>query len=156
PTTFRLKGIAEAVTAYPVLRASERSASLTSQASATPMVGRDAELSAALELIRRLVTGRGGVLFIVGDPGIGKSRLAAEIRHRAELQANCTWLEGRCVSYGESLPYGLYRDLLRNWLEVSATEPDLRVRVKLHRKTEEAFPGRGLEVYPYLGTILGL
>jgi len=155
-TTLRLKGIAKAVTAYPVLRASERSASLTRQASATPMVGRDAELSAALELIGRLATGRGGLLYIVGDPGIGKSRLAAEVRQRAELQANCTWLEGRCVSYGESLPYWPYRDLLRNWLEVSATEPDLRVRVKLHRKTEEAFPGRGSEVYPYLGTILGL
>src|SRR5207245_7294920 len=109
-----------------------------------------------LELIDRLRNGRGGILFIVGEPGIGKSRLAAELRERASRSGDLAWLEGRCVSYGDSLPYWPYRDLLRNWLQVSATEPEIRVRIKLRRKTEESFTGGAQEVYPYLGTVLGL
>ncbi|MEO6795363.1 MAG: ABC transporter substrate-binding protein [Candidatus Dormibacter sp.] len=150
-----LKGKAEIVTAYPVVALKGSSVGTAPAMPATPMVGRDAELSSALELLHRLASGRGGVLYIVGDPGIGKSRLAAELRQRATSE-HYSWMEGRCVSYGESLPYWPYRDLLRNWLDVSATEGDLRVRVKLRRKTDETFDGHGAEVYPYLATVLGL
>lgn len=151
--SLELKGKAEIVTAYPVLGLKDSAA--TPERAATPMVGRDAEMSSAVDLLQRLAAGRGGVLFIVGDPGIGKSRLAAELRQRA-VSERCTWLEGRCVSYGESLPYWPYRDLLRNWLDVSPTDPDLRVRVKLRRKTDEVFDGHGADVYPYLATVMGL
>jgi predicted ATPase len=51
--------------------------------------------------------------FIVGEPGIGKSRLLAELRNEA---AGATWVEGRCVSYGRSLPYHLLIDLVRSIL----------------------------------------
>jgi len=156
PRSLQLKGKAEAMTAYPVAQLTETAAQTVGTEPSSPMVGRDAELSSALELVKRLAGGRGGVLYIVGDPGIGKSRLAAELRQQATGQQNCVWMEGRCVSYGESLPYWPYRDMLRNWLEVSATEGELRVRVKLRRKTDEAFKARGADVYPYLATILGL
>ena len=152
---LELKGKADAVTAYAVVALQGSSAGTVPETPATPMVGRDAELTAALELVHRLASGRGGVLYIVGDPGIGKSRLAAELRQRATGE-NYSWMEGRCVSYGESLPYWPYRDLFRNWLEASPTEPDLRIRVKLRRKTDEAFEGRGAEVYPYLAAVMGL
>lgn len=155
PRTLQLKGKAEAMTAYPVLGITGV-VSVPAAEPASPMVGRDTELAVGLELIEGLEHGRGGVFFIVGEPGIGKSRLAAELRQRASKRGNLAWLEGRCVSYGDALPYWPYRDLLRNWLEVSATDPEIRVRVKLRRKTEESFPGRALEFYPYLGTILGL
>ncbi len=155
PRSLQLKGKVDAVVAFPVTGA--REAALRGAAEpTTPMVGREAEMLVALELVDRLAAGRGAVLFIVGDPGIGKSRLAAELRQRSAATGDYAWMEGRCVSYGESLPYWPYRDLLRNWLEVSPTEPELRLRVRLRRKTEEAFPGRGAETYPYLATVLGL
>lgn len=153
--TLHVKGKADAVVAFPVSGPREPRQRGAPQP-ITPMVGREAEMRVALGLADRLAAGRGAVLFIVGDPGIGKSRLAAELRQRAAVTGDYTWMEGRCVSYGESLPYWPYRDLLRNWLEVSPTEPDLRLRVRLRRKTEEAFPGRGTETYPYLATVLGL
>jgi len=156
PRSLQLKGKADAFVAYPVVALREISGQAASPDLAGPMVGRDSELSSALELLQRLAAGRGGVLYIVGEPGIGKSRLAAELRQRAIGQEHCLWMEGRCVSYGESLPYWPYRDLLRNWLEVSATEAELRVRVKLRRKTDETFKANGNEFYPYLATILGL
>ena len=155
PRSLQLKGKSDAVVAFPVTGLREPAQRGPAEP-ITPMVGRENEMRVALELVDRLAAGRGAVLFIVGDPGIGKSRLAAELRQRSAATGNYAWMEGRCVSYGESLPYWPYRDLLRNWLEVSPTEPELRLRVRLRRKAEEAFPGRGAETYPYLATVLGL
>jgi ABC-type oligopeptide transport system substrate-binding subunit/class 3 adenylate cyclase len=153
--SLQLKGKADVIVVFPVTGVREP-AQRGEAEPVSPMVGREAEMQVALELVERLAAGRGAVLFIIGDPGIGKSRLASELRQRSLAVGSHAWMEGRCVSYGESLPYWPYRDLLRNWLEVSPTEPELRLRVRLWRKTEEAFPGRGADIYPYLATVLGL
>src|SRR5207244_13333308 len=66
-----------------------------------------------------------------------------------------SWLEGRCVSYGESLPYWPFRDLLRGeWIGAGAEEPELRVRVGLRRRLEQLFDGNANELYPCLGGLL--
>ena len=126
----------------------------------TPFVGRDEQLAAAREAADAVLGGTGGILFITGEAGIGKSRLAAELRalvERADSPRGAPlWLEGRCVSYGESLPYWPYRDMLRDWLGVSLQEPELRLRVSLRREVERLFGERALEIYPYLGALLGL
>ncbi len=100
------------------------------------------------------------MLYLVGEPGIGKTRLLAEIRELAEREPSThgetLWLEGRCVSYGDSLPYWPFRDLLRSWLGAAIDEPALRVRVTLHRQVERLFGERSLEIEPYLGSLLGL
>ena len=123
-------------------------------------VGREPELEAGRESVERVMRGAGGIVFLVGEPGIGKSRLLAELRRIFE-ETPCEggrpiWIEGRCASYGESTPYWPFRDLLRTWLEVASDEGELRVRVALRRRLEQLFPGRALEVYPYLGAMLGL
>ena len=153
PRTLQLKGKAEPVIAHAVVRLREGSAS---RQMASPLVGRDRELTEARQMIGGLAAGRGGILFILGEPGIGKSRLASELRQISSTESECEWLDGRCVSYGQSLSYWPYRDLLRSWLGVTATDPEVKVRITLRRKTGELFPGRVLEVYPYLATIVGL
>jgi ABC-type oligopeptide transport system substrate-binding subunit/class 3 adenylate cyclase len=126
----------------------------------TPLVGREAELSVAREAAQAVLAGTGGILFVTGEAGIGKSRLAAELRALVEAAESPygrpRWLEGRCVSYGESLPYWPYRDILREWLDVSLQEPELRLRVSLRREVDRLFGERALEIYPYLGAMLGL
>ncbi|HEY3050134.1 MAG TPA: ABC transporter substrate-binding protein [Gaiellaceae bacterium] len=126
----------------------------------TPFVGREEQLAAAREAADAVLGGTGGILFITGEAGIGKSRLGAELRTLVETaespQGSPLWLEGRCVSYGESLPYWPYRDVLREWLGVSLQEPELRMRVSLRREVERLFGERALEIYPYLGALLGL
>jgi ABC-type oligopeptide transport system substrate-binding subunit/class 3 adenylate cyclase len=120
----------------------------------TRLVGRSRELGLGREALEALRTGRGGVLVVSGDAGIGKTRLLNELRELAEREGSC-WLEGRCVSYGESLPYWPFRDLLRGeWIGAGAEEPELRVRVGLRRRLEQLFDGMTDELYPYLGGLL--
>jgi ABC-type oligopeptide transport system substrate-binding subunit/class 3 adenylate cyclase len=126
----------------------------------TPLVGRAAELAVARAAAEAVLAGTGGILYMTGEAGIGKSRLTTELRAFVE-EANSQhgpprWLEGRCVSYGESLPYWPYRDILRDWLDVSLQEPELRLRISLRREVDRLFGERALEIYPYLGAMLGL
>jgi tetratricopeptide (TPR) repeat protein len=75
------------------------------------MLGRDTELAELEEAVNRLEAGEGGVVVISGEPGVGKSRLLGEMKRRAAGVAR--WLDARCISYGASLPYWPYVDLLR-------------------------------------------
>jgi ABC-type oligopeptide transport system substrate-binding subunit/class 3 adenylate cyclase len=118
------------------------------------VVGRDAELAQLREAAEALRGGSGGILFLTGEAGIGKSRLMLELREL--LDDSAVWLEGRCVSYGESLPYWPFRDLFRDWLQVGPNDPELRVRIALRRASEGLFGERAAETYPYLGALLGL
>ena len=150
-----LKGKSDPVAAWPVAGvAADGRAQRGLPGVETRLVGRSRELGLGREALEALRAGRGGVLVIAGDAGIGKSRLVDELRELAEKDGS-SWLEGRCVSYGESLPYWPFRDLLRGeWIGAGADEPELRVRVGLHRRLEQLFNGSADELYPYLGGLL--
>lgn len=161
PVQLELKGKAGPVTAVEVLGVSARRSSARGfEGAQAPMVGRERELAAIASTVEGALAGSGGVVFVTGEPGIGKSRLLAELRADFEggsaARGRPRWLEGRCVSYGESMPYWPMRDLLRSWLGVLADEPDLRVRVALRRQVAELFGETATDIYPYLGALLGL
>ncbi len=156
---YELKGKAEPVTAFQVTGVV--GASTRGQAgSAAHMVGRERELAVLREAMDSVLAGRGGIVFIGGDPGIGKTRLLQELRHVFESftppHGRTLWLEGRCVSYGESMPYAPFRDLLRSWLGVQTDEPELRVRVALRRQVDRLFGEQAPQIVPYLAALLGL
>jgi len=155
PLALELKGKSETVAGWPVVGIA--SAGRTQRGLPgveTRLVGRSRELGLGREALEALRAGRGGVLVVAGDAGIGKSRLLNELRDIAEAAGSC-WLEGRCVSYGESLPYWPFRDLLRGeWIGAGGDEPELRVRIGLRRRLEQLFDGTADELYPYLGGLL--
>jgi ABC-type oligopeptide transport system substrate-binding subunit/class 3 adenylate cyclase len=150
-----LKGKGEAVAAWPVRGvAAEGRTQRGLPGVETRLVGRSRELGLGREALEALRSGSGGVLVVSGDAGIGKTRLLNELRELAEKEGS-SWLEGRCVSYGETLPYWPFRDLLRGeWIGAGAEEPELRVRVGLRRRLEQLFDGKTDELYPYLGGLL--
>src|SRR5262245_37682884 len=157
---FELKGKAEPVHAAPVRRALPAGSRPRSLHQEARFVGREAELAAGAEAIEQVMRGAGGIVFLTGEPGIGKSRLLAEFRRIFDDSPGEArrplGIEGRCASYGESIPYWPFRDLVRNWLGVAADESELRVRVSLRRRLDEMFGDRAPEIYPYLGSILGV
>jgi len=152
---LELKGKSEPVAAWLVVGvAADGRAQRGVPGVETRLVGRSRELGLGREALEALRAGRGGVLVVAGDAGIGKTRLVNELREVAEQEGSC-WLEGRCVSYGESLPYFPFRDLLRGeWIGAGADEPELRVRVGLRRRLEQLFHSGADELYPYLGGLL--
>ena len=78
-----------------------------------PLVGRDAELTAATAVIDRLVAGVGGAMVISGEAGIGKTRLLETLREGSP--STIRWLEGACTSFGSSTPYAPLAQVLGSW-----------------------------------------
>ena len=155
PQSLELKGKAEPVAAVEVVRA----LGIARSGVDSQLVGRADELERARRAVELVTGGSGGIMLVGGEAGIGKSRLVAEVRRLAEAivgERPVLWLEGRCVSYGESMPYWPFRDVLRDWLGLAADDPELRSRVLLRRALEPVAGDRGGELYPYLGSLLGL
>lgn len=126
-----------------------------------PLVGREAEMATARRTVDALLTGSGGILVVTGDAGAGKSRLLAELRVLVDERSTGSgrqplWLEGRCLSWGGSLVYGPFRELLREWLGASPAHPALRTRVTLRRKLGDLFGPVATEVAGFLSSVLGL
>ena len=156
---FDLKGKTEPVTAYLAkgLTGTPARTPRTGTTSA-PMIGRDGELAGAREAASAVLAGAGWIIDVTGEPGIGKTRLIHELQRSFSTadpaHGRTLWLEGRCVSYGESLPYLPFRDLLRSWLGVQAGEPEIRVRVTLRRQIDRLFGGEAPRIVPYLAALL--
>lgn len=81
-----------------------------------PLVGRDAELAILREAFDNLLEGQSRIIFLVGEAGLGKSRLIDELRRYRDASgrgAEVGWLENRLISYEASLPYGALQSRFR-------------------------------------------
>jgi class 3 adenylate cyclase/tetratricopeptide (TPR) repeat protein len=121
----------------------------------SPLVGRDAEVQALREVLERLQAGVGGIVTIVGEAGIGKSRLVAELQ-KAATPLGVRWVEGRCLSYGESMAYLPWVDMLHGLLGMSVGDAPTEVRDSLRRFVGTLCTNHFDEVYPYLGRMMSL
>lgn len=134
--TLMLKGKEQRVTAYEATALRAAGARVRGlPGTEPPLVGREPEFTALRQAADAVVAGTGTVVFITGEPGLGKSRLLAELRDF--LADGAAWLEGRCVSYGEGLPYWPFRDLLRDWLGLSPATSEGDAREALRGRLAE-------------------
>ena len=124
-------------------------------------MGRGPELAVLDDALRGAVSGAGGVVFVVGEPGLGKTRLVSECRKRYMAWVGAgtgrlpLWLEGRAASYSSSRPYGLYQQLLSAWLGVSPEEGEQTARPALERAMR-AVLGQPSQLLPLLAHMMGL
>ena len=101
------------------------------------LIGRGAEMRVLDAALRAAVDGRGSVVVLTGEAGLGKTRLVQECRKRfiAWVGAGSgrlpLWLEGRGASYASAIPYGLYRQLVASWVGVAPDQPEARLRPAL-------------------------
>ena len=87
----------------------------------TTLVGRERELALLQDRFAEVQAGRGQVVFVFGEPGVGKSRLLLEFRRHVEA-AGARWLTGRCVSYSRTTSYLAIADLVRNLLGIQEAD----------------------------------
>jgi class 3 adenylate cyclase/tetratricopeptide (TPR) repeat protein len=114
------KGKAEPVPAYRLVSVTAGAAGHARRLDA-PMVGRHREIHVLADAFDRAVADRAGQLVtVLGAAGVGKSRLVQELRQRVESHA--TFLEGRCLSYGEGITYWPLADALRGAVAVDDDE----------------------------------
>ncbi len=123
------------VRAWEVLRARGRRArfDVAAERGLTPLVGRTREVATLLELFREAKAGHGQVVYVVGEAGIGKSRLTLEFRRAlAEAGEEMTWLEGRCISFGQNIPFLPIVDQLRENFRIEEFdgEPEIIAKVE--------------------------
>jgi class 3 adenylate cyclase/tetratricopeptide (TPR) repeat protein len=132
---LRVKGHEALVHAHEVLRARGRQArvEIAAERGLTPLVGREREVAHLEDLFRQVKSAGGQVAFVVGEAGIGKSRLVYELRRRlAEAGERATLLEGRCVSFGQSIPFLPLIDQLRASFGIEEVdgEPEIIAKVE--------------------------
>ena len=147
---FAVKGKSELVEAS-ILGPVERAPSRRRSPERSPLIGRETEMRALGGVLEDALRGEGGVVDVVGEPGIGKSRLVAEVRDRA---ADFRVLHFDCEEYEASTPYLAVGHLLRQALELEDADSD-ETGARLAAATESAAP----ELMPWLpliGVALGL
>ncbi len=134
----------------------------------TPHVGRAGEVEKLQSSLLSLCAGHGQIVTVIGDAGIGKTRLLEEVK--AVTCEDCDddqttsisptsirWLEGRALSYGGSLSYWTISQLLLADLGLSDGAPQVEIIVALRRRVKELFgEEKAGEAFPYLAHLLGL
>lgn len=98
-----------------------------------PMVGRAAELSQLKSLLKQVKNGRGQLIGIKAEAGMGKSRLAAELRRLATAEG-FTAITGAAQSYGRTTPYLVWRTIWRAFFELQPTNTAEEQISHLHQR----------------------
>ena len=127
-----VKGLVEPVEVFELVGASSLRRRLQAAAARglTPFVGRQQELEALYQALARAQTGHGQVVALVGEAGVGKSRLVHECVHSHRTQG---WrvLESASVSYGKATPYFPVMDLLKRYCHVDDGDDVRTIRAKV-------------------------
>jgi class 3 adenylate cyclase/tetratricopeptide (TPR) repeat protein len=134
-----VKGVDEPIVTYLVQRTKPRAFRVTTrgiEGIETRMVGRDAELEELQEAFKRLYRGDAqlGVVTVVADAGLGKSRLLYEFENWAEARAEAFYIfQGRAQPQTQSQPYGLLRDILAWRLQIADDDSMAEAKRKIEQ-----------------------
>ncbi len=149
-----LKGVSGRLRAFEIVEESAARSRLDAAAGLTPLVGREQEVGLLLDRWEQAGEGRGQVVFLTGEPGIGKSRLTQVLKERL-AETPHSRLEARCSPYYEHTPLYPMIDLLPRMFKWSQDEAHDAKLAKLARGLEEA--GVALaEALPLLAALLSL
>jgi len=151
-----VKGKAKPVTVYEVIglgpiRTKIEAAELRGL---TKFVGHIAEMEHLTGCYRRVKEGWGQVVAIVGEAGVGKSRLLLEFV-KARQGEDFSYLEGHCIHYGEAMSYYPFIQMVKRYCGIEDTDPEFVYRKKLRDRVLGLDPA--LErLLPFLEDLLSL
>ncbi len=129
-----IKGKEKPIRVYRVIAPSTRRTrfDVSAERGLTTFVGRERELELLLDGFERTKSGRGQAFSIMGEAGVGKSRLLYEFR-KAVTNEDITFLEGKCLSYSRGVAYHPVIDILKSNFDIREEDRDSEIRQKVSR-----------------------
>jgi class 3 adenylate cyclase/tetratricopeptide (TPR) repeat protein len=149
-----LKGITTSPEVFQVIRPTRTRGKLGAAHGLTLFVGREEELWLLLSRWERTREGEGQLALIMGEPGIGKSRLVAEF-HDCLRDTPHIWMESAGEQIFENTPFHAIIEMLSRWLELQ----DATNTVEQYERMERALSSAGLnvaEIAPLIADLLQL
>jgi len=131
----RIKGLAEPLDVYQLqgVRWGQRSLQARVARGLTPLIGREVELEQLRRALEQARDGHGQVVAVVGEPGVGKSRLLYEFTH-SPLTRGWLVLESGGVPHGRTIPYLPVIELLKSYFHVDAGDDGRAIAEKVGRR----------------------
>jgi class 3 adenylate cyclase/tetratricopeptide (TPR) repeat protein len=99
----------------------------------TRFVGRKSSMATLLDAFDKVKSGSGQVVGLLGEAGVGKSRLLLEMRNMLP-QGEYHYLEGRCLQYGGSMAYLPVLDILRSYFDIKEGDREFLIKKKMEEK----------------------
>ena len=154
----KVKGIGEKVHVYKVLSTKEntyRPRLGFERMIYSEMVGRDKELDRLELQMMKVINGEVSIVNIIGEAGIGKSRLVAELKKR-EVMKRVSLFEGRAISIGRNLSFHPIIDILKQWARIRENDSEVAAISKLETAVRRVFPEAVHELLPFVATLMGM
>jgi class 3 adenylate cyclase/ribosomal protein L40E len=131
-----VKGKKESQKAFELMKAGEVETRIEAAAAKglTRFVGRKNPMATIMEASEKAQLGSGQVVGIVGEAGVGKSRILLELKNLLP-QNEYTYLEGRCLHFGGSMSYLPFLDILRSFFDIKEGDQEFIIRKKMADKT---------------------
>jgi class 3 adenylate cyclase/tetratricopeptide (TPR) repeat protein len=152
----QLKGIANPLKLYQVIQptVARRRTQRAAARGLTPFVGREDDLDLLVSRWGRACEGQGQLVLVMGEPGIGKSRLVEEFRAQIRAEAHL-WIEGAGEQFSQNTPFHAVTEILEQGLGGRADESPAERVAQLERRLEEARLKLG-EAVPLIAELLNL
>ena len=152
-----VKGIPIPVQAYRVINAKHKPGVVRGlEGLRSDMIGREAELTQLSKHLEAMVTtNQGGFVLIMGEAGLGKSRLVTEFKvlvRRDQAQI----LEGNSLHYRRSVSYWIFRNLFTHFLDLSADLSEAEVHERLLKNAQMVLGEQANDILPYLEYMMAL
>ncbi|MBI3784884.1 MAG: AAA family ATPase, partial [Deltaproteobacteria bacterium] len=119
------------------------------------LVGRDAEAAALQTALECLLAGQGRIVSLIGEAGLGKSRLLSEVLTRAK-QLDINVFLGRSLAVGQGQSFHPFVDLLRHWAGISEDAGETESLATLEPAVRAVLGEDADEVFPFITRLMGL
>ena len=119
------------------------------------MVGRDKESNKLELFVMKTINGEGAIISVLGEAGMGKSRLLAELKNK-DLLKKVMLLEGRALSIGKNLSYHPIINVFKNWANITEEDTEIESISKLETAVSNIYPRGAGEVFPFVATMMGM
>ena len=140
----RVKGKSEPLALWRPLRAQARLGSDVTRTPTTPLVGRELERALLIGTFERAAQQRScQFVTVVGEPGVGKSRLCAELLTHADGEPGLTrWRQGRCLPYGDGISFWALGEIVKSECGILESDTPAQAAAKLDERIPKNDPER--------------